>query len=249
MGNEEIDLTDVVADRLADVIAIARNAQTNDCLSEGLKEEAAVLGRAVMVFCGHLMDELGVKYEQNEDFEEDTSKPKEEYKDGTILFCKHGKLKMVGNCYKDVNKVISIVTKLNVGSIKDCDNDKSCRKGKKDEVALGDFVEERNKVIAWFTHNGLMKVDDLHAVKKIPHCWSFKAYVSATTRFPSTFDMPEGWFYEDENVRTEIEVNSFYYNCRYKRVYVCTTREAYSELSLAMSRAKKDGLTVEEYLR
>lgn len=255
-GNRE-EYSERVADRINEFISTLRKICKGgtEAVSEEVREEAKVLARATLVFGGHLMDELGLRYEPSDEWAWKDGNVRV-WTDGTVLYVDGEKTKALGNVKENASRIVSVIDKLSAGSIKGVDNDKSCRKGENDDAnrhsrngsSLNAYVNERVQIEKFFTEHGYV-LSDVHTVENIEHCWVMDCICKTKgTHKMERFSLPIGWHSSAFDAECIKDRSSKYNGCWKIRLYVMCNKKAYSEFCFHNACANKLGMTFDEYL-
>lgn len=225
------DYRDKAADLICCMIASLRTAIADGRgMTDEVRGEAETLARATLVFGGHLMDELGLRYEADDVSAEDDAKSDEE----------------IANAVKGKFK----------GKL--ADDDEQAKLEKFIEKKVEEYGFERATIERYLNRQG-REISYVHAVAGIEHCWAMLCkYGKKHCRLDGIFkdkdddgivsiELHNGW--------TVTEVFLYYYdgeenvNGDLVKMYVSCTPSAYAELREKMAEAKKRGMETETYLR
>lgn len=225
------DYRDKAADLICCMIASLRTAIADGRgMTDEVRGEAETLARATLVFGGHLMDELGLKYEADDVGAEDYAKSADEISNAVKVKYK-GKL---------------------------ADEDEQAKLEKFIEKKVEEYGFER-VAIEQYLHRQGREISDVHAIDGIEHCWAMICKYGKKHRRPEgilkdkdddgivSIELLNGW--------TVTEVFPYYYegkenvNGDLVKMYVSYTPSAYAELREKMAEAKKHGMATETYLR
>ena len=230
-AHDNADYRDKAADLICCMIASLRTAIADGRgMTDEVRCEAETLARATLVFGGHLMDELGLRYEANEVGAEDDANP---YND--IVNAVKGKFK---------------------GKL--ADDDEQAKLEKFIEKKVEEYGFERATIERYLNRQG-REISYVHAVDGIEHCWAMLCkYGKKHCRLDGIFkdkdddgivsiELHNGW--------TVTEVFMYYHDGKENingdlvKMYVSCTHSAYAELREKMAEAKKHGMETETYLR
>lgn len=227
------DMREVVADGICETIAFLRNLIYNERgVSEDVRSEAETLARATLVFGGHLMDELGLRYEVND--KNDDVEWKHEAAD-----CSRCAFKL-----PFVYQLSSVEEQKQMFAFL---NKKS-----------SEYKYER-MTIEQVLHRGGDEISDIHVLDGIEHCWAMTyKQRNRRGRIGSLFAsknviscdeaialLPTGWNMVIEsrdggNGRADGES---------VKAYVTCTPTAYVEFCAKQTKAQKRGMDVEAFIK
>lgn len=254
MSKEQvIDLRDGMVDTLNEVIALTRNIQSMEGLSETVMEEGAVLGRAAMVFGGHLMHELGLRYEQNGECE----MLADGLKDGAVVVISGGKAISIGNVL-DVNKCVSVLTK--IANKEEGEERTEFIKGSNDKSLecenKGKEENKDDKECAYVTYELIRDGFKVKSVEKFPHiegCFRVHVAQQRDTPIKRSYDacklLPCGWGVIINRLYRCLTRNSgSFFNCDMIDMYIFINGHNMEYFKMCAESAKRCGMSLVDWL-
>lgn len=264
---QDVDLRDGMADALNEVIALTRNIQSMEGLSETVREEGAVLGRAAMVFGGHLMNELGLRYEQNGECE----MLADGLKDGDVVVISGGKPISIGNVHDvnsgkpisignvlDVNKCVSVITK--IANKEEGEERTEFIKGSNDKSQgcenKGKEENKDDKECAYVTYELIRDGFKVKSVEKFPHIEGcFRVHVAQQRDSPinRSYDacklLPCGWGVIINRLYRCLTRNSgSFFNCDMIDMYIFMNGHNMEYFKMCAESAKRCGMSLVDWL-
>lgn len=237
-----------VADAINEVIGITRHIDKEKNVSQGLKDEGNELARAMLVYGGHVIDELGVGGDEilvKSDAPDVGKQDETDFRDGTMLVAFKGRLIAFGNCFTSELAVDEFVKLLNaVNGVKGCHErigefvknisggGKTKENGNKiDKERIGKFFESNGYIVQEVFEvrqiDGVFAATITHSKKGV-HCkanWDLSSFGLETYSDNVTYD-PYMW--------------SKYYQHWSITVFVCDGAKAYGKLMDLIRKADRN---------
>lgn len=223
------DYREEVADGICNMIACLRKAcDKKSGMSEDVRSEAEVLARATLIFGGHLMDELGLRYEVNGECDE-----------------------------KDDGRASEVYDALDRIRTKGVHERKADAESASASDSVESYCIERVLIENFFKRHGI-ELFDVHTAYGINHCWAMwcfagkkrngicERFFSALTRNVRRAELPDGWSVIDTEYEKVHESCGDNAGRIRTKVYVTCNEQATADYFKVKKEAKT--ADVEEYL-
>lgn len=246
-----------VADSINEVIGITRRLNAANCVSQELKDEGVAIARALLVYGGHVLDELGVSEDENT-FKSDEGEVKKtdetDFRDGTMLISFKGKLIAFGNCFtgfQSLERFIKMLEKIRgvegfherIGEfVKNVSGGEKTKERvyKIDKEQIGKFFENNGYIVRDVKE--IRQIDGVFAAtithkKKGVHCkanWNLSSFGLDTYSDGVTYDNNK---------------KSKYYQHWSLTVFVCDGVKAYGKLLDFVGKAERNMSVLDNFMK